>query len=375
MSSLRRSGRATRLGVPSDQPAVLLDSKSPYESRRLVVTSDGVTSTASLHNAETIVGSAWVANHAPAPAGLEWSQVAAGQAPLMPAGHTKHPGGTPALDPRALRALWFEEGDGVAVLEGGQLLAVIPGWSDMSRGMPGYSRDALGQTPFAWSLDDAMEGLGARADRASAFWRWRQRDDSWSTFQQSMLGHLLGRLGPGGRYWDVAGGKQPMVGVSERPPTRERPYSVLSTLGMCCQRMPAVEQAMEDPGPYSRVELALATTLPTPQAARVFLWLGQYPWRAVTWFGTGHTIRWYHEPATFPLGNSYEAVLLLENPSGLLGPDVPDLSGFSLAGDPVRWLWVIPIRERDRMLARERGAVSLVTHLAAHRRSWVAGQD
>ena len=184
----------------------------------------------------------------------------------MPAAHTKHSGGRPPLDARALRALWFEEGDGVAVIEGGQLLAVIPGWSDMSRGMPGYSRDVMGQTPFGWALDDAMEGLGPRADRATAFWRWRQRDDSWAGFQQSMLGHLLARLGPGARYWDVGGGKQPAVGVSERPPTEQRPYTVLSTLGMSCQRMPVVEQVMEDPSGCARIELAIATTMPSPRS-------------------------------------------------------------------------------------------------------------
>ena len=37
----------------------------------------------------------------------------------MPAAHTKHPAGRPPLDARTLRALWFEEGDGVAVLHSG----------------------------------------------------------------------------------------------------------------------------------------------------------------------------------------------------------------------------------------------------------------
>ena len=32
--------------------------------------------------------------------------------------------------------------------------------------MPGYSRDVIGQTPFGWSLDDAIEGLGPRVERA-----------------------------------------------------------------------------------------------------------------------------------------------------------------------------------------------------------------
>ena len=87
----------------------------------------------------------------------------------------------------------------------------------------------------------------------------------------------------------------------------------------------------------------------------------------------GHTVRWYHEPSTFPLGGGNEAVLLLDEPASLLGPEVPDLSGFSFGGEPVRWLWVVPITERERLLARERGAASLVTQLAAQRRSWVVG--
>jgi hypothetical protein len=352
---------------------VLLEGKSPYGSRRVVVESDGATTAAYLHGAETVVGATWIANHEPAPPSTDLSRLESGRAPLMPAAHTKHPSGRPPLDPRTLRALWFEEGDGVAIIEGGQLLAVIPGWSDMSRGMPGYSRDVIGQTPFGWSLEDAMEGLRPRADRATAFWRWRQRADSWASFQRSLLGHLLARLGPGARYWDVGGRRQPSVGVSERRPTGHRDYTVLSTVGMSCQRMPAVEQAMEDHSGSARIELAIATTLPSQDAARVFLWLAQYPWREVTWFGSGHTVRWYREAATFPLGAGYEAVLLLDNPSALLGPEVPDLAGFTVAGDPVRWLWILPITERERMIAKERGAPSLINQLAAQRRSWVTG--
>src|SRR6266516_4692314 len=259
MSSMRNRPRGPRSGTFSGQPGTVLESESPYGSRRLVVEYDGATTSAYLHDADAIVGAAWIANHQQAPASTDLSRLNAGQAPLMPAAHTKHPAGRPPLDARTLRALWFEEDDGVAVIEGGQLLAVIPGWSDMARGMPGYSRDVIGQTPFAWSLDDAMEGLGPRADRATAFWRWRQRDDSWAGFQQSMLGHLLARLGPGARYWDVSGGKQPVVGVSERPPTPQRPYTVLSTVGMSCQRMPAIEQTGPGAAGRARIELAVAT--------------------------------------------------------------------------------------------------------------------
>src|SRR5437763_3668819 len=325
MSSMRNRPRGPRSAASGGQPGTVLESESPYGSRRLVVEYDGATTSAYLHDAGAVLGAAWIANHEQAPQSADLSRLDAGQAPLMPAAHTKHPGGRPPLDARTLRALWFEEGDGVAIIEGGQLLAVIPGWSDMARGMPGYSRDIIGQTPFGWSLDDAMEGLGPRAERARAFWDWRDASGSWGGFQQAVLGHLLSRLGPGARYWDASAGRQPAVGVSERPPAPGRRYTVLSTIGMSCQRMPVVEQFVEEPDEYTRIELALATGLPGPQAARIFLWLAQYPWRAVTWFGPGHSVRWYHKPATFPLGSGCEAVLLLDDPSGLLGPEVPDL--------------------------------------------------
>ena len=67
-------------------------------------------------------------------------------------------------------------------------------------------------------------------------------------------------------------------------------------------------------------------------------------------------------------------MLLLDEPAGpmgLPGPEAPDLSGFSFGGDPVRWLWVVPISEEERLMAKEQGSASLVAQLAAQPRSWV----
>jgi hypothetical protein len=356
-------------------PVTLLESFSPYGSRKVTVEYDGQVTAAYLHDEAAAISATWIANHGPAPQATDQARLDAGRAPLMPAARTKHPGGRPPLRADALEALWFEEGDGVAILENGRPLAVIAGWSDMDRGMPGYSSDVIGQTPFGWSLGDAMEGLAPRLERSRAYWRWRA--SGWSQFQQALLGHLQARLGPGAAYWDASAGRQPQIGVTERPPAPGRPYTVLSTVGMSCQRMPVVEQVLDDPSGYARIELALATTLPSAQAARVFLWLATYPWHAVTWFGPGHSVRWYHEPSTFPLCGG-EAVLLLEGGSlggsgGLIGGEPPDLSGFTFGGDPVRWLWIVPISERDRQLAKDRGSAALLSRLAAQQRRWVVG--
>ena len=371
MQTIRgRSGRP-RISAQPGRPATLLASDSPYGSRRLVVEYDSWTTAAYLHDINEPIAATWLANHRKAPADVDLALLDAGQAPEMPDGYTKHPEGRPPMDPDSLRAVWFEEGDGVALFEGGDLLAVIPGWSEMSKGMPGYSRDVIGQTPFGWSLDEAMEGLSRRVTEASEFWRWRLDPQAWAQFQQGMLGHLLARLGPGARYWDVSGNRQPLVGVSERPPTTRRSYTVLTTVGMSCQRMPGIEQTGPGSIGRARIELAVATTLPSNQAARIFLWLAQYPWREVRWIETGQTIRWYHEPSSFPLGNGHEAILFLENPGRLLGPEVPDLSGFTVAGEPVRWLWLIPISNRERLLAKGRGAASLVNQMASQSRNWI----
>jgi Suppressor of fused protein (SUFU) len=370
--SLRRgASQDSRIAAASPAPEVLLDSVSPYGSRRVVVEYDGTSTSAYMHDKAGPIAATWIANHGQAPAFVDVARLRAGHAPEMPAEHTRHPAGSPLLSPQTLRAVWLEEGDGVAILDGDEPMAVLPGWSDLSRGMPGYSRDVIGQTPFAWALEDAIEGLGPRLARAEQFWRWRASKDGWAAFQQAILGHLLSRVGPGGGYWDVSGGKQPLAGVSERPPGPHRPFTVLSTIGMSCQRMPVVEQTGDGAVGRARVELALATTMPSAQAARIFLWLAQFPWREVTWFGTGHSIAWYHDASTFPLGGDNEAILLLDDPSRLPGPDVPRLDGFAAAGEKVRWLWVVPITERDRRFAAERGSASLVNQLAAQRRSWV----
>ncbi|MEU0566607.1 suppressor of fused domain protein [Nonomuraea sp. NPDC005983] len=316
---------------------IVLTSGNPYGSRTLVVERDEDASVAFLCSPGGAVhGAVWLANHRAAPSEVDQARVAAGRPPLMPAAATRHPAGRPPLG--RLSTLWFEEGDGVALYEDDDLLAVIPGWADMSRGMPGYARDAVGESPFAWALSEALEGLEPRIANAGSYWRWRESEGSWRSFQQFVMGHLDRVLGPAGRYWDASGERLPTVGITERPPVPGRDFTVLSTVGMSCQRMPTVEQWLDRPGAYARIELAVATHDDPREAALLLVWLAQYPWHSVTWLGHGHTAKWYHEPATFPLGSQYSGVLMLADPPGM-----PVMSGFTFGGEAVRWLWLTPI--------------------------------
>ncbi len=375
MPVLRRSPQETR---------VLLSDTSPYGSRVLEVEQDHVATAAYLRRKDgKTVAASWVANHREAPQHADLARLNAGQVPAMPAGRTRHPRGRPALDPRSLRVVWFEEGDGAALLEDGQPLCVIPGWSDIDGGVPGYSREAIGRSPFAFALDDEIDDLGPRIRKAQAYWDWRHAPGAWEGFQQGVLGHLLGRLGPGGYYWhdvgrqgrpDGSAPEQPLVGVSERPARGDRSYNVLSTVGMSCQRMPTVELYEDNVGEHARIELAVATTMPSQRAGSIFPWLAEYPWRAVTSFESGDNVKWYHQARTFPLGPSWEGVLLLDDPARLEGPNAPDMTGFKFGGDPVQWLWLVPITEAERQFGKDEGPDALIERLARKGRSWVVGE-
>ncbi|MFB4299915.1 suppressor of fused domain protein [Actinomadura sp. NTSP31] len=379
MSVLRR-GTASPRGPAA---TIVHAEASPYGSRRLVVESDGAVTVAYLRDArDSVIGAVWVANHRTAPASLDRPRLEAGSAPLLPESHVAHPQGREALDGSTLEVVWFEEGDGVAVLEAGDPLFVIPGWSDMARGIPGYARDATAQSPFAFPIDEEIAEFGPRIERAREHWKMCRADGSWAQFQQSVLGHLLQRLGPGGHYWhdvgrQLSGGRtspSPTVGVTERPARGDRDFTILSSVGMSRQRMPTVELYEDDVAPYARIELAVASTLQSQRAGSIFPWLAQYPWRSVTWFAPGDVVKWYHEARTFPLGNDegeWEGVLLLEDPGRLNGPAVPALTGLSVDGDPVRWLWLVPITGEEHRYAKSEGSDALIRRLAQQGRSWI----
>ncbi|MFC7732630.1 suppressor of fused domain protein [Actinomadura keratinilytica] len=64
-------------------------------------------------------------------------------------------------------------------------------------------------------------------------------------------------------------------------------------------------------------------------------------------------------------------MLLLEDPSRLAGPVPPGLTGLSIGGDHVRWLWLVPITAEEHRYAKNEGSDALVRRLAQQGRSWV----
>jgi hypothetical protein len=325
----------------------------------------------------------------PAPEVFTMDDMTTAHAPVMPANATVHPEGRAPLEPASLRVIWFEEGDGLALVERGEALAVMPGWVDPQAGFPGFSRDAVGRTRLGWEFDTTVDALAAKVRLADRYWAWRTKEDSWSGYQQTMLAQLAKRVGEDTRYWVADGGRMPSLGVSEHcPPGLE--YRFVSTIGMSCQRMPQIERDLQDAGRVSRIELAMATPLTQQDpdagadllaeplagasaggAPQLLAWLGQFPWRELTWLDHGNTVAWAGA-SPFPMGPEFVGVLLLDDPTLLGGPPPPDLSGITVDKDPVRWLWLVPLTAREFKTVEELGVDPLVGRLRVEGRTWVA---
>ncbi len=286
----------------------------------------------------TVHGAVWLANHRPAPPVVDLARLNAGLPPLMPRANTRIPTGRRPLG--QLTPLWFEEGDGVALYEDDDLLAVIPGWADMSRGMPGYARDAVGESPFAWALAEALEGLRPRiakrpvllavAIRPKGPGR-RSSSSSWAIW--------IGRLGPGRallgrrrravadrRHHRAAAARQARVhravhGRDELPADADR--------GAVDRPDPARTPGSSWPSPPARIRA-------TPRCC----WCG---WRSIPGtrspgWATGTPPSGITSRRRSRWARSTRGCVMQADPPGM-----PDMSGFAFGGEAVRWLWLSPV--------------------------------
>jgi hypothetical protein len=153
----------------------------------------------------------WVRNHCAAPDNIDPARMRAGKAPLNPARFCRHPEGLPIPEAESLQLVWLPEGNGVALLEHDEILAIIPPWSG-TKGFDGYSRDSVGQGPLAWEFE-LGNVLIQRIEDAQRYWRQWDEDDPWSGIQSSLLSTIESALGSHSHYYAIDGGEWPPKGL------------------------------------------------------------------------------------------------------------------------------------------------------------------
>ena len=353
-------GTAVTKKTTPREPDVLLAEISPHGNVQAVVEVDGHTCFFYLTGAEGEgfgVRSVWVRNLVEAPASLDVDSIQRGHAPMNPLAYCRSPSTTTPPDAEELEVVWLPEGNGAALFEGQDMLAVIPPWSGY-KGFNGYSRDALGQGPLAWEFDSDNVLLG-RFEEARAYWKAWQEGDPWESAWQGILDACEAALGPSDSPAAFDDGLWPPLSFVY---IASEDAHYLITAGVSLLPQPNVESAIEDYEAHRRIELGvvLPATWDDDAVVRAIAALvrtGSYPWENFTWFGPGHTVdfdAWKNPMYT-------GAMLVRDHPA------VPEVELPDQCGDPVRVLWLIPLSEAERDRAMEEGSDAVLETLPADR--------
>ncbi len=300
---------------------------------------------------------AWVRNHTPAIQGLDGDRMRAGLPPRNPAPCCRHPAGLAPPEKESLRVVWLPEGNGAALYEGREILAIIPPWSGTDN-FNSYARDAIGEGPTAWELS-SDNALLDRLDEAEAYWRAWDDQGLWTSIQSSLMTPIEETLGAHSNYYAIDGGDWPPKALI-RIPYHEG--IVLVTIGMSARPQPNVELVTDSPELWSRIELGVVLPGSWSKDAvnRFATYLsGQsgYPWSKFSWLGPGHTF-----PCDSWLNPKYTMALLSYD-----HPAVPAIDFEPLFDDPINVLWFLPITDEERTLAMNEGSERLAERLSADR--------
>lgn len=289
------------------------------------------------HSKQPQMKSCWICNARPAPKQIDYKAMEQGMAPSMPEAYVSHNINGIELDAEKLSVEWFEEGDGAALLYENEIICVIPGWSGYN-GFHGYSKYAIGTSPFAWEMTNAIETLSNRVNKSRAFWNFFETD-YWEKVQQYHIDVLEKFFGKYDKYYAIDGGNFPPKALISGH-KEDICYGI--TAGVSLIPMPCVEQNFsEDANNFRRMELGFAAIEKHKQLRdlmySVLSGISALPWKEITFLAHGHTV-------PFQNIKGYAAILFL-NPKLVPELESPDYEKFM--EDDINLLWTVPITQEE----------------------------
>ncbi|SHJ12140.1 Suppressor of fused protein (SUFU) [Clostridium cavendishii DSM 21758] len=352
------------------EPKVLIESNSPNCNIQAIVEEDNRCVYFYLFGQsdsnDRFMNPCWVRNYEKAPKEVDVQAMQNGYAPMLPSDYCAHPNGAEKLDASKLEIVWFEEGDGAALLYNNEILSVIPGWAGPQ--FSGYSRDCVEESQFAWPLGNSSENvLYERVRKAKEFWdNWN--DESWGEIQTEYLATIEKSIGKYEKYYAIDGGHWPpkaMVTIEKDDLT------YIITMGVSVIPQPKVEMYFEEPKYHRRFELGfvIETELLNKNRNGILSYISAQttlPWTYLTWLGHGHTIpcnQISSDLAEFPY-------VLLVNNKGF--EYVPDIKLPLYREDEVNILWMVPLTIEEKKYAEDKGSECLIEeHLKDSEELWI----
>lgn len=325
----------------NDQVETLLFERSPFDNLDAIVEQDGRVVYLYLSGSEEFgVRACWVRNLIQGPLALSQAELEQGLPPVLPRihCHANQPGTVPKAE--ELQVVWFTEGNGLALLEGGELLAVIPPWSGLS-GFHGYARDCASENEICWPIPESG-ALQERIALARQTWETWKTGNPFAQLQPLQLFRYSERFGPSVRYFSIDGQKFPPRGMGV---FRSETATTLATVGMSLIPLPNIEMSVEDSWMKRRIELALRVPhrdgVPVEEEevlklAGQLAGLASAPWKRWTWYGQQHTCE-------FDFSEERKQAVFVRADSWVKTAHADDWSLPPAFNEPVSLLYVAPL--------------------------------
>lgn len=146
----------------------------------------------------------------------------------------------------------------------------------------------------------------------------------------------------------------------QRPHEGQTVYSLV-TGGMSDLKMTMPRNAKEAP---QRVELIFYCSEPREEYIATLRWLAHFPHDTRSWLGYGHTMPNGNPPAPFWGSNALDTVLFMP-PIVIEDQTLPE--ELRLGGDPVHFLWVVPLTTAECNLKLKKGFDAILDLFEQHK--------
>jgi hypothetical protein len=364
------------------EPTILYQETNPYGSMTAFLEDDGRTIYLYLQSQkdpESPIKTVWVKNRIPGPISRDSSDLQDGMAPVLCRDEIEQ-SDFHSMHPENLYFIWLEEGNGLALFYEDELVAFLPPWSGV-KGFHGYSKFAKVESITANPLGNSENGvIPERIRKARDFWEFRSQKDSWKDIQKKRLDYLESKLGAHQKYWSADGGKFPALAIAKFQHPMDPKIVVYSTIGMSAQNMPSVELYHRQYEKYARIELLFAAKIEDSDQTESWIphAIGEiikFPWMMGKWLGEGHSItlsRRDPESLHCNFTHFFISEKFSHYKSSSTALPVPlDGELISENGQPIHFLYLLPVTEEEVFYIKKAGASSFLKTIEPSGFGWV----